>query len=144
MYTNKSMYLNNFTIRNSWSETQSAPSLPLSLSLFFFFFFADYVELLRFSCKEYNQFDFDINHRVISMCRVISCVVGRGYLLWPVHSLGKTVFAFVLLHFVFQGQTLFFYSRYLLTSYFCIPVPYDEKDFFFFFGISSRRSCKSS
>ena len=28
---------------------------------------------------------------VISMCRVISCVVGRGYLLWPVCSLGKTV-----------------------------------------------------
>ena len=25
------------------------------------------------------------------------------------------------------------YSRYLLTSYFCIPVHYDEKDFFFFF-----------
>ena len=23
-----------------------------------------------------------------------------------------------------------FYSRYLLTSYFCIPVPYDEKDVF--------------
>ena len=23
------------------------------------------------------------------------------------------------------------YSRYLLTSYFCIPVPYDEKDIFF-------------
>ena len=25
------------------------------------------------------------------------------------------------------------YSRYLLTSYFCIPIPYDEKDIFFFF-----------
>ena len=23
------------------------------------------------------------------------------------------------------------YSKYLLTSYFCIPVPYDEKDIFF-------------
>ena len=23
------------------------------------------------------------------------------------------------------------YSRYLLTSYFCIPVPYDEEDIFF-------------
>ena len=28
------------------------------------------------------------------------------------------------------------YSRYLLTFYFCIPEPYDEKDFFF--GVSSR------
>ena len=25
------------------------------------------------------------------------------------------------------------YSRYLLTSYFCIPVSYDEKEIFFFF-----------
>ena len=25
------------------------------------------------------------------------------------------------------------YSKYLLTSYFCILVPYDEKDIFFFF-----------
>ena len=27
----------------------------------------------------------------MSMCRVFSCVVGKGCLLWPVHSLGKTV-----------------------------------------------------
>ena len=40
----------------------------------------------------------------MSMCRVISCVVGRGCLLWPVHSLGKTLLAFALLHFVLQGQ----------------------------------------
>ena len=40
----------------------------------------------------------------MSMCRVISCVVGRGCLLWPVCSLGKTLSAFALLHSVFQGQ----------------------------------------
>ena len=40
----------------------------------------------------------------MSMCRVFSCVVRRGCLLWPVHSLGKTVLAFALLHFVLQGQ----------------------------------------
>ena len=34
------------------------------------------------------------------------------------------------------------YSRYLLTSYFCIPVPYDEKDIFF--GVSCRKPCRSS
>ena len=34
------------------------------------------------------------------------------------------------------------YSRYLLTSYFCIPVPYDEKDIFF--GVNFTRSCRSS
>ena len=40
----------------------------------------------------------------MSMCRVFSCDVGRGCLLWPVHSLGKTVLAFALLHSVLQGQ----------------------------------------
>ena len=41
----------------------------------------------------------------MSMCKVFSCVVGRGCLLWPVRSLGKTLLAFALLHFVLQGQT---------------------------------------
>ena len=40
----------------------------------------------------------------MSMCRVFSCVVGRGCLLWPVCSLGKTLLAFALLHSIFQGQ----------------------------------------
>ena len=40
----------------------------------------------------------------MSMCRVFSCVAGRGCLLWPVCSLGKTLLAFALLHSVFQGQ----------------------------------------
>ena len=40
----------------------------------------------------------------MSMCRVFSCVVGRGCLLWPGCSLGKTLLAFALLHFVLQGQ----------------------------------------
>ena len=49
--------------------------------------------------------DFGVDHLVMSMCRVISCVVARGCLLWPVHSLGITLLAFALLHFVFQGQS---------------------------------------
>ena len=40
----------------------------------------------------------------MSMCRIFSCVVGRGCLLWPVHSLGKTLLAFALLHSVLQDQ----------------------------------------
>ena len=40
----------------------------------------------------------------MSLCRVFSCVVGRGCLLWPVHSIGKTLLAFALLHSVLQGQ----------------------------------------
>ena len=34
------------------------------------------------------------------------------------------------------------YSRCFLTSYFCIPVPCNEKDIFL--GVSSKRSCRSS
>ena len=41
----------------------------------------------------------------MSTQRVICCVVGRGCLLWPVHSLGKTLLAIALLHFVLQNQT---------------------------------------
>ena len=38
------------------------------------------------------------------MCRGFFCVVGRGCLLWPVSSLGKTLLALALLHFVLWGQ----------------------------------------
>ena len=57
-----------------------------------------------FGCKGYNQSDFCVDHLVMSMCQIFSCVVGRGCLLWPVHSLGKTLLTFALLHFVLQGQ----------------------------------------
>ena len=40
----------------------------------------------------------------MSMCRVFSCIVGRGCLLWPVCSLDKTLLASALLHSVLQGQ----------------------------------------
>ena len=43
---------------------------------------------------------------------------------------------------LYSKVKLSFYSRCLLISYFCIPVPYDEKDIFF--GVSSRRSSGSS
>ena len=66
----------------------------------------------------------------MSMCRVFSCVVGRGCLLWPVHSLGKTLLAFVLFHPVFRGLICLLLQVFL-TSYFCIPDPYNEKDVFF-------------
>ena len=63
-----------------------------------------------FDCKEHNQSDFDIDHLLMSMYSVISCVVGRGCLLRPVHSLGKTLLAFALLQFVFQSQTSLFFQ----------------------------------
>ena len=110
----------NLAIRSLWSEPQSVPSLV----------FADCIEFLHLWLQRNNQTDFSIDHLVMSMCRVVSCVVGRGCLLWPVRSLGKTLLAFDLLHVLLQGQTCLF-SRYLLTFYFCIPVPYDDKDIFF-------------
>ena len=67
---------------------------------------------------------------VMSMCRVVSCVVGRGFLLLSVHSLGKTLLAFALLH-LYSEAKFASYSRCFLTCYFCIPVSYDEKDIFF-------------
>ena len=88
----------NLPIRSSWSEPESAPSLV----------FVECIELLHLWLQEYNQSDFSIDCLVMSMCRIFSCVVRRGYLLWPVHSLGKTLLAFALLHFVLQDQTCLF------------------------------------
>ena len=48
--------------------------------------------------------DFIFDPLVMSTCRAVSCVVGRGCLLSPVSSLGKTLLAFALLHFVLQDQ----------------------------------------
>ena len=42
---------------------------------------------------------------VMSVCGVISWVVGKGCLLWPECSLDKTLLAFALFHFVLQDQT---------------------------------------
>ena len=44
-----------------------------------------------FSCKEYNQPDLIIEDLVMSMCRILSCIVDKGWLLWPVCSLDKTL-----------------------------------------------------
>ena len=53
-----------------------------------------------------------------------------GCLLWPVHSLGKTLSA--LPCFILYCKAKYAcYPRYFLTSYFFIPVPYNEKDIFF-------------
>ena len=46
---------------------------------------------LSLAAKNIISLIFGIDHQVTSMCRVFSCVVGRGCLLWTVCSLGKTV-----------------------------------------------------
>ena len=67
------------------------------------------------------------------MCKVISCVVGRECLLWTVCSLDKTLLAFALLHFVLQRETCLL-LQVSSTSYFCILIPYDEKNIFIWGG----------
>ena len=67
----------NLVIKSSWFEPQLAPSLV----------FADCIELFHLAYKEYNQSDSDIDHLVMSMCRVFYCVVGRWCLLWWVSIL---------------------------------------------------------
>ena len=49
----------------------------------------------------------------MSMCRVFSCVAGRGSLLWPACSIGKTLLGFDLLHCVLQGQICLFLLVFL-------------------------------
>ena len=83
-----------------------------------------------FSCKEQNQSDFSIDHLVMFMCRVFYCVVERGVCYDQCILLAKLCYP--LSCFILYSKAKFAcYSRYLLTSYFCIPVPYDEKDIFF-------------
>ena len=62
-------------------------------------------QLCHQGSKEYNQSDFSTDHLMMSMCRIVSCVVGTECLLWPVCSCGKILLSFVLLNFVLQGQT---------------------------------------
>ena len=94
--------------------------------------FADSVELSIIGCNKYHQFDFSIDHPVMSMCRVVSCVVGRRCLLWPVHPLGKTLLSFALLHFLLQGQTCLFLQVFL-DFLFLHSSPLWWKGLFFFF-----------
>ena len=78
-----------------------------------------------FGCKEYNQSDLSVDHLVMSMCRVFSCVVGRGCLLWPVCSLRKTLLASAELHFALQGQACLLLQ--VPFDFPCILIPYDER-----------------
>ena len=65
-------------------------------------------------CQEYNQSDFSFDHLVMSMCRVFSCVVGKGCFAMTSAFSCKTLLAFALLHFILQGPICL-----LLQVYFC-------------------------
>ena len=147
-----------FAIWSSWTEPQSAPCLV----------FTDWTELLpkkamathsstlawRIPGKEEPGGLLSIGlHRirndwsnlaatlVIVMDRVVSCVVGSGCLLWPVHSLGKTLLSFALLNSVLQGQICITPGAFLRPT-FAFQSPIMKRTSFL--GVNSRRSCKSS
>ena len=67
---------------------------------------------------------------MMSMCSHLLCCWMRVFAMTSVYSWQNCV-RLVLLHFVLHAQ-LACYSRYLLTSYFCIPVPYALKDILYF------------
>ena len=100
--------------------------------------FDDCVELSIFGCNEYNQSDFDIDHLEMSMCRIFSCAVGNGCLLMTSAFFWQNSFSLCPASFCTPRSNLpvspdisfFFPSRYILTSYFCIPAPYNERDIF--------------
>ena len=60
----------------------------------------------------------------MSICRVFSCGVGIRCLLWSVHSLGKTLLAFALLHSVLQGQICLFSSVQWLSCVWLFATPW--------------------
>ena len=80
-------------------------------------------------------------------CVELSLVFWRGYLLWPMSSLVKTLLAFPLLHFALQGQTCLL-LQVSFYSYLCIPVPCMKSRFFWFWcfdlkcNISLHRTSK--
>ena len=75
------------------------------------------------------------------MCRIFSCVVRRGCLLWPVCSLGKTLLAFDLLHFILQGQICLLLQVFLDPT-FAFQSPIMKRTSLL--DVSSGRSCRSS
>ena len=80
----------------------------------------------------------------MSMSRVVSWTIGKCCLLWLV-TLDKTLLAFALLHFVLQSQTYLFFQvslEFLLLH--SKTLWWRGYLVFNFFGVSSRRYCKSS
>ena len=95
-----------------------------------------------FSCKEYNnQSGFDIDHLVMSMCRVISWLFEEGVCYDQCVLLTKLL-TFIPLHFVLQGQTCLLLQVISWLTTFAFQFPMMKMTSFI--GVSSRRSCRSS
>ena len=119
----------NLAIRSSCPEPQFAPALV----------FADFP---IFGCKEYDQSDFSVGHMVMSTCRVFSWVVGRGCLLWLVHSLDKTLISHCPASFSIPRPNLPVTPGVSWLPTFAFQSPIMKRTSFG--GVSSQRSCMSS
>ena len=110
----------NLAVESLWSEPQSAPGLV----------FADCIVLPSLTAKN-----------IINLISVLTiwwcpCVESSLVLLEEGVCYDQCILlaklCLPLSCFILYSEAKFAcYSRYLLTSYFCIPVPYDEKDIFF-------------
>ena len=81
---------------------------------------------------------------LFQLLKTRSCVVGRGYLLKPEHSLCNTLFSLCPASFVLQGQTcllLLVSLDFLLLLH--SPLWWKGHLLFIFFGVGSRRSYRS-
>ena len=73
------------------------------------------------------------------MYRLVSCVVGRGCLLWPVHSLGKTV-SFCPASFCTPKPNLPVTAGiFLSTPYFCMGKSNSDDHYIYYCGQESLR-----
>ena len=83
-----------------------------------------------FGCKEYNQSDCGVDHLVIPCVESSLVLLEEGVCYDQCILLAKLYQLFPC--FILHSKAKFAcYSRCYLTSYFCIPVLYNEKDIFF-------------
>ena len=82
----------NFTMRSWWSEPQSAPGL---------IFFSLYTVSPSSATKKWNQFDFNIDHLMMSICKAVFCLA----------------FAFLHFHTKLKWSLKCFFSVYFLYDY---------------------------
>ena len=92
--------------------------------------------------KNIINLDFGVGHLVMSMCRVFSCVAGRGCLLWPVHFLGTTLISLCPASFRNPRPNLPVTPGVSWLPTFAFQSPIMKKTSFL--GVSSKRSCRSS
>ena len=81
-----------------------------------------------FGLKEYNQSDFGVDYLAMFMCRVFSFVFLEEGVCSDLCVLFAKLYQPLPCFILYAKAKFACQSRCFLTSYFCIPVPYNEKD----------------